>query len=38
MAIGFDFFARVRAHFRAINEQLALRDLPVGVQPGAPSP
>ena len=34
MAMGFDFFARVRAHFQTINEQLALRDLPVGVQPG----
>jgi hypothetical protein len=34
LAMGFDFFARVRAHFRAINDQLALRGLPGGVAPG----
>jgi hypothetical protein len=35
MAMGFDYFARVRAHFQTINEQLALRGLPQGVGPGA---
>jgi hypothetical protein len=35
MAMGFDFFTRVRAHFRTINEQCARRDLPPGVGPTA---
>jgi len=26
MAMGFDFFTRVRTHFRTINEQCARRD------------
>jgi hypothetical protein len=34
MAMGFDFSSRVRAHFHAINDQLARRDLPRGVTPG----
>jgi hypothetical protein len=34
MAMGFDFFSRVRAHFHAINEQLAWRGLPLGAAPG----
>ncbi len=34
MAMGFDFFSRVRAHFRTINEQCMLRGLPTGVEPG----
>lgn len=32
---GFGYFSRVRAHFRTINEQCALRGLPTGVGPGA---
>jgi len=34
MAMGFDFFARVRAHFQTINDHCALRGLATGVGPG----
>ena len=34
MAMGFDFFFRVRAHFRTINEQCALRGILTSVEPG----
>ena len=34
MAMGFDFFSRVTAHFRTINAQCALRNVPTGVGPG----
>ena len=34
MAMGFDFFSRVNAHFRTINAQCARRDVPTGVGPG----
>ena len=35
MAMGFDFFARVRVHFQTINDHCALRGLPTGVRPQA---
>ncbi len=35
MATGFDFFARVRAHFQTINDHCASRNLPAGVGPRA---
>lgn len=34
MAMGFDFFSRVNAHFRTINAQCARRDVATGVGPG----